>query len=948
MKILLVSKDLREADFLDHEVKRILPAVHFDVQHDLQNVEKLQEQGHYDALLLDASIPRTQSLQIIAALREHDLQLPVLVLADTREENNPEDLLRTVADEWIPKKPGFITALTGLLRRIKAHEPAEPESEQPEEHQESLEPEQKQADPKDSVDRSDNSTILEELRQIREKNAALEDTLRQTEGRQAQLIEERRVEQEHWELAHQGLKEQGAWIENVVRTLRAKHVSLLEKHRAEQQKWESTWKDADQRRQEAESRLAELKASRETTLAHQAQIDQENALERSRLQNRILELEQQIRQVRDSEVAEELASAQTRETRFSEEYRMQTEQLEYARLELDQARRNAASEKAGLESALKDAGNRYSELLEQVRNAEAQWESERESLKNALAEAEDRRSRTVAALESLEAAQAETVRDIGSLQLRWEQERADLEARYKAASQESSGIRSALETAQVQKEVLTREIQGERQIREKEQQEWERKEQDWETERERLSAALRETEQRINEQIQEAQKPRPDFDQMQQERDRLWKQLREDGSRYERLLSERVENFERLLGETVSQLRKDEEERLGLISERHRNEVESLERALHTAREENQQLSNRLQVERDRLQAELAHLGTRYQRLTDTGASGVIVATLDGVVVRCNDAAAKMFGFPGQEEELESATQLAIFRGGPAFQRALQENGSVSGVEWALQGKDGGILRLRENATVLGAGGVSETGTLVERIFSDVTHRHQVEDDLARVEAVREIATAAVQSFNEVCASLSHNSGLLASSMDPEDPRHASAERLVQEAGSAIKLARQFLSFVRRESRAPESIDVNGVILESEVLLRNLAGSDVDFESSLAPHLGPVMADRRELLYILTKLASTSREAMPMGGTLTIETAETGPQSFPRGQKPELNFGAQVVVRVSAAGCGIQAEKRTAALKQLVERAGGRLEISSDPVAGNAFQLFLPRVLPIQ
>jgi hypothetical protein len=84
-----------------------------------------------------------------------------------------------------------------------------------------------------------------------------------------------------------------------------------------------------------------------------------------------------------------------------------------------------------------------------------------------------------------------------------------------------------------------------------------------------------------------------------------------------------------------------------------------------------------------------------------------------------------------------------------------------------------------------------------------------------------------------------------------------------------------------------------------------------------------------------------------MGGTLSIETAETAPQILVQGEKVKLNFGAQVVVKIATAGCGIQAEKCTALLKQMVERTGGKIEVSTDTVAGNVFRLFLPRILPL-
>jgi PAS domain-containing protein len=939
MNILLVSKDLREADFLDHELNGILSPVHFDVQHDLQELELLSEPGRYDALLLDASVSRIQSLQIIASLRERSFRLPILVLADPREESGSGDLLKTVADEWIPKKPGYVAALADFLRGLQAPDHGsipdqEPPTPSPRADEQNQGEPQAVAGAPAAEHGADPNQLLEALRIERERNAALEDAVRQAEARQAQLIEERRVEQENWELAHQGLKEQGAWIENVVRTLRAKHISLLEKHRAEQQKWEAAWKDADQRRQRGEVELGELKAAQEASLAHRQQLEQESAAENTRLRLQVLELEQQLQtQIQIPDLTAEIAAAQARETKLSEEYRLLQEQLEYSRLELEQARKDALAEKTAAEAALRASTDRSSEQLEEYRSAETRWAAERDTLQKNWEETERQRAAIASALENLEATQAETVRDIGSLQVKWEQERTDIEDRRRALEQENGALKSALDSSRAQKEDLNQEIQNERKLRE----ELQNRQRDWDAERDRLSAALDEAQ----------SKPHREFEQIQRERNQLWKQLREEAARYEKLIYERSEYFERVLGDTISRFRKDEAERLTMTTERNLREIERLEEALQHAKEQSEMLSGQLQSERNRLQAELADLSTRYQRLTDTGASGVLIATLDGVVMRCNDAAARMFGFAGSEEALAADRQFVIFTGGHSFLRALQENGHIDGIEWALRGRDGRILRLMETATILGACGLSEAGTLVERIFSDVTQLHETKEELARIETVRDVAASAVQSFNEVCASLSETAGLLADSVDSGDPRHANAERLSNESGSAIRLARQFLSFVRREPRAPEPLDVNGMIAESEVLLRNLAGDDVDFELSLAPHLGLVMADRRELLHILTKLASTSRESLPMGGTLTIETANSEPEVFAPGRKPGLNFGMQVVINIAAAGCGIQPEKRTVILKQMVERAGGQLDVQTDPVAGNIFRLSLPRVLSL-
>src|SRR4051812_8599804 len=95
----------------------------------------------------------------------------------------------------------------------------------------------------------------------------------------------------------------------------------------------------------------------------------------------------------------------------------------------------------------------------------------------------------------------------------------------------------------------------------------------------------------------------------------------------------------------------------------------------------------------------------------------------------------------------------------------------------------------------------------------------------------------------------------------------------IQKAGStAAALTRQLLAFSRKQIIEPTLLDLNVVISEMRGMLERLIGEDVAVEVRIASSPTPIMADRGQVEQILMNLAVNARDAMPKGGTLTIET----------------------------------------------------------------------------
>ncbi len=178
----------------------------------------------------------------------------------------------------------------------------------------------------------------------------------------------------------------------------------------------------------------------------------------------------------------------------------------------------------------------------------------------------------------------------------------------------------------------------------------------------------------------------------------------------------------------------------------------------------------------------------------------------------------------------------------------------------------------------------------------------------------------------------------------------------------AAQLTHQLLAFARREVVQPEVVDVNAVVHDIEQMLRRTLGEHIDLRSSLADDLCTVLIDPGQLEQILVNLAVNARDAMPDGGLLRIDTANMYVDESYAATRPELSPGPHVRLRVSDTGTGMAPEvlERVfdpffttkppgqgtglglATVYGIVQQAGGRAQLYSEPGVGTTFTALLP------
>jgi signal transduction histidine kinase/CheY-like chemotaxis protein len=178
----------------------------------------------------------------------------------------------------------------------------------------------------------------------------------------------------------------------------------------------------------------------------------------------------------------------------------------------------------------------------------------------------------------------------------------------------------------------------------------------------------------------------------------------------------------------------------------------------------------------------------------------------------------------------------------------------------------------------------------------------------------------------------------------------------------AAGLTRQLLAFARREVIQPQVLDLDSVITAVEQMLRRTLGEHIELVISLAGDLHPVLADPGQLEQVLVNLALNARDAMPAGGTLTIDTGNVTVDADSVAGGSKSRQGQNVRLRVSDTGTGMTRDviehafepfyttKRDssgtglglATVYGILTQAGGNIRIYSEPGTGTTFTIMLP------
>jgi two-component system, cell cycle sensor histidine kinase and response regulator CckA len=233
-----------------------------------------------------------------------------------------------------------------------------------------------------------------------------------------------------------------------------------------------------------------------------------------------------------------------------------------------------------------------------------------------------------------------------------------------------------------------------------------------------------------------------------------------------------------------------------------------------------------------------------------------------------------------------------------------------------------------------------------------------------KMEAVGRLAGGIAHDFNNLLTVIMGYSQVLLTELGPQHPLRGKIKETLKAGERAATLIRQLLTFSSKQSLDPKILSLNTAVTSLESLLRRLIGEDIRFVCTLDPTNGRLRADQAQLEQVLVNLVVNARDAMPKGGTLTIETAQVELTRSPVYHLTPLPPGLYVRLAVTDTGCGMDRKTQSHIFEPffttkeegkgsglglstvfgIVTQCGGAIDVISRVGHGTRFDLYFPSV----
>ncbi len=233
-----------------------------------------------------------------------------------------------------------------------------------------------------------------------------------------------------------------------------------------------------------------------------------------------------------------------------------------------------------------------------------------------------------------------------------------------------------------------------------------------------------------------------------------------------------------------------------------------------------------------------------------------------------------------------------------------------------------------------------------------------------KMEAIGRLAGGVAHDFNNLLTVIRGYSDLILARLPPTEPLRKDVEEVKKAADRAASLTAQLLAFSRRQFVSPKLVDLNVVVSGMATMLRRLIGEDlIQLCTVLDPQAGLIKADPGQIEQVVMNLAVNAHDAMPTGGTLTIETRSVQIAESPGRDAQSVAPGSYVMLAVRDTGCGMDEETQShlfepffttkekgkgtglglSTVYGIVKQCGGHITVESKLGYGTTFTILFPR-----
>lgn len=351
----------------------------------------------------------------------------------------------------------------------------------------------------------------------------------------------------------------------------------------------------------------------------------------------------------------------------------------------------------------------------------------------------------------------------------------------------------------------------------------------------------------------------------------------------------------------------------------------------------------------------------------------VMVVDRDGIILYVNPAFEKVTGYANNEAVGQNPRFLKSGNRDDAFYREMWATIS-SGKTWRgrFENKRKNGVLYTEDATIspiCDDRGAVVSYVAVKRDITDMLSLQNEKDRLEgqlrhaqKMEAVGRLAGGIAHDFNNMLHVILGYGEIILQKLHQEDRLREDIEEIVKAGQRSAALTRQLLAFSRKQPLQPEVLDANVLLRNLEMMLRRLIGEDIDLQLVSAAEPAYINADPRQIEQVILDLAVNSRDAMPHGGTLTIETALVELDDQYAQANVEFVPDWYVIISVTDTGCGMDKETIAKIFEPffttkekgkgtglglstafgIVKQSGGNILVYSEPGKGTTFKIYIP------
>lgn len=283
-------------------------------------------------------------------------------------------------------------------------------------------------------------------------------------------------------------------------------------------------------------------------------------------------------------------------------------------------------------------------------------------------------------------------------------------------------------------------------------------------------------------------------------------------------------------------------------------------------------------------------------------------------------------------------------------------------MDFRIVTKSGDIRWLSHRCRPVYIGGVFRGRRVSNR---DITEQRRLEDQLRhaqKMEALGTFAGGIVHDFNNILTAIIGYGNLLQINMDATDPLRHHVEQILSAADRAVSLTRGLLAYCRRQPISLQATDLNTVVKMSTSLIERLLRADIELKTKYWPAPLTVLADRHQIEQVMVNLATNARDAMPHGGTISIETSLIKLDQGFVDRHQLARAGEYAIISFSDTGHGMNEKTRESIFEPffttkdvgkgtglglsivygIIKQHGGAIECYSKPGHGARFYIYLP------